>query len=69
VTSMNIAMSWSLIPLGGIAGGLAVATIGLSPALLVVGGAYLLATLAPAVQPRWKDMDRRPERVLASVTQ
>ncbi len=60
VTSMNIAMSWSLMPFGGILGGVAVAGLGLSPALLLVGAAYLVTTMAPAVQPRWKEMDRRP---------
>jgi MFS family permease len=61
VTSMNLAMSWSLIPFGGILGGVAVAALGISPALLLIGAAYLVTTMAPAVQPRWKDMDRRPE--------
>ena len=62
VTAMNLAMSWSLIPFGGILGGVTVAAFGLSPALLLIGAAYLVTTMAPAVQPRWKDMDRRPER-------
>jgi MFS family permease len=62
VTSMNLAMSWSLIPFGGLLGGVAVATAGLSPALLLIGGAYFVTTLAPAIQPRWKDMDRRREQ-------
>jgi MFS family permease len=65
VTSMNLAMSWSLIPFGGILGGVAVAALGVSPALLVIGAAYLVTTMAPAVQPRWKEMDVRPERVSA----
>ena len=60
VTSMNLAMSWSLIPFGGLLGGLAVAAWGLSPALLLIGAAYLVSTMAPAVQPRWKEMDQRP---------
>ena len=46
----------------GILGGVTVAAFGLSPALLLIGAAYLVTTMAPAVQPRWKDMDRRPER-------
>ena len=61
VTSMNLAMSWSLIPFGGLLGGVAVAAVGLSPALLLIGAAYLVTTMAPAVQPRWKEMDVRPE--------
>lgn len=63
VTSMNLAMSWSLIPFGGLLGGFAVAAFGLSPALLLIGAAYFVTTMAPAVQPRWKEMDVRPERV------
>ena len=61
VTSMNLALSWSLIPFGGLLGGVAVAAWGLSPALLLVGAAYFVTTMAPAVQPRWKEMDLRPE--------
>lgn len=60
VSSMNIAMSWSLIPLGGLLGGVLVAGVGLSPALLLVGGAYFLTTMLPAVQPRWRELDLRP---------
>jgi MFS family permease len=59
VSSMNLAMSWSLIPFGGLVGGLAVTAIGLSPALLAIGGAYLLTTMLPAVQPRWREIDNR----------
>ncbi len=59
VSSMNLAMSWSLIPFGGLVGGLAVTAIGLSPALLAIGTAYLLTTMLPAVQPRWREIDNR----------
>ena len=61
VTSMNLAMSWSLIPFGGLLGGVAIAAVGLSPALLLIGAAYFVTTMAPAVQPRWKEMDVRPD--------
>jgi MFS family permease len=61
VTSMNLAMSWSLIPFGGLLGGVLVAGFGIAPALLVVGGAYFVTTMVPAVQPRWRELDdRRP---------
>jgi MFS family permease len=60
VTSMNLAMSWSLIPFGGILGGVLVAGFGIAPALLVVGGAYFVTTMVPAVQPRWRELDDRP---------
>jgi MFS family permease len=62
VSSMNLAMSWSLIPFGGLLGGIAIAAIGLSPALLAIGTAYFLTTMLPAVQPRWREIDRRPAR-------
>ncbi|RLV47924.1 MFS transporter [Nocardioides mangrovicus] len=62
VSAMNIAMAWSLMPLGGVLGGVLVAGIGLSPALLVVGGAYFLTTMLPVVQPRWRELDRRPDQ-------
>jgi len=57
VSAMNIAMSWSLLPLGGLLGGVLVTATGLAPALLAVGTAYFVATMLPAVQPRWRDMD------------
>jgi MFS family permease len=63
VTSMNIAMSWSLIPFGGILGGVLVAGFGIAPALLAVGGAYLVTTMVPAFQPRWRELDRREQAV------
>jgi MFS family permease len=67
VTSMNIAMSWSLIPFGGLLGGVLVAGFGVAPALLVVGGAYLVTTMVPAFQPRWRELDdSRPSLELAS---
>jgi predicted MFS family arabinose efflux permease len=60
VTALSSAMCWSLMPLGGVLGGLLVGAVGLDPALLVVGVAYLVATMAPAVLPRFREMDRRP---------
>jgi MFS family permease len=63
VTSMNIAMSWSLIPFGGLLGGVLVAGFGIAPALVAVGGAYLVTTMVPAFQPRWRELDRREAAV------
>jgi MFS family permease len=60
VTSMNLAMSWSLIPFGGLLGGVLVTGLGISPALLLVGGAYFVTTMVPAVRPRWRELDERP---------
>ncbi|MEW2083131.1 MFS transporter [Streptomyces sp. NPDC005283] len=44
-------------PLGGLAAGFLIEQAGLATALLVVGGAYFLTTLAPAVFPSWREMD------------
>jgi len=62
VTSLTTAMCFALMPLGGLLGGVLVAGFGLSWAMLAVGVAYFLVTMLPAVDPRWRDMDRRPER-------
>ena len=43
--------------------GLLVAGFGLSAAMLRAGAAYFLVTMLPAVDPRWRDMDRRPAAV------
>ncbi|MET9554914.1 MFS transporter [Streptomyces sp. NPDC006645] len=45
------------MPLGGLTAGLLVENTGLSPALLLMGGAYLLATLSPLLLPAWHDLD------------
>lgn len=60
VSSLNSALCWSLIPFGGVVGGALVASYGLSPALLAIGAAYFAATMLPALQPRWRELDRRP---------
>lgn len=59
VSAFCLAASWSLMPLGGPAAGLAVTGLGLEPALLVFGLAYLLTTMAPAFSSTWREMDRR----------
>jgi MFS family permease len=60
VSSLNTALCWAGIPFGGLVGGACVAAIGLSPALLVLGGAYFAATMLPAVQPAWRTLDSPP---------
>ena len=54
------ALAWAGIPLGGLVGGLAVDTMGLTAAALVLGAVYLVATLTPFVLPVWREMDRPP---------
>jgi MFS family permease len=66
VSALNTALCWSLIPLGGVVGGLLIGGAGLTVAMLACGVAYFAVTMLPALQPQWREMDRRPERVLAA---
>ena len=59
VTALSSALCWSLMPFGGVLGGVLVSGIGLSPALLVVGVAYFATTMAPALIPSFRGMNRR----------
>jgi MFS family permease len=59
VTALSSALCWSLMPFGGVLGGALVSGIGLSPALLVVGLAYLAATMSPALIPSFRGMNRQ----------
>jgi hypothetical protein len=68
VSSLNTAICWSLMPLGGVLGGLAVTGRGLSPALLVAGAAYLVTTMAPTRLPSFRQMDRAPAPAAAKET-
>lgn len=63
VSSLVTAMCWSLMPLGGLLGGLLVEGIGVSWALIGVGVAYFAVTMLPAVDPRWREMGQRPARI------
>jgi MFS family permease len=58
VTSLSNALCWSLMPFGGILGGLLVSGLGLTTALVVVGLAYFATTMAPTVLPTFREMDR-----------
>ncbi|KRF34764.1 MFS transporter [Nocardioides sp. Soil805] len=60
VSSLNTAICWSLMPLGGLLGGVAVTALGLLPALLLAGAAYFLTTMAPTRVPSFRAMDRMP---------
>ncbi|MGH3306472.1 MAG: MFS transporter [Nocardioides sp.] len=60
VTSLTTAMCFALMPLGGLLGGLLVTGWGLTAAMLATGVAYFVVTMAPAVDPRWREMDDRP---------
>ena len=66
VSSLNTAICWSLMPLGGVLGGIAIAGLGLSPALLVAGAAYFVTTMAPTRLPSFRGMDRAPVEAVPS---
>jgi MFS family permease len=67
VSSLNTALCWSLMPLGGVLGGLAVTGLGLSPALLIAGIAYAATTMAPTRVPSFRAMDRAPSDATVSL--
>jgi MFS family permease len=68
VTSLTTAMCFALMPLGGLLGGVLVESGGLAVAMGAVGVAYLAATMLPAVDPRWREMDRRPTQPHVTTT-
>jgi MFS family permease len=63
VTALSSALCWSLMPFGGVLGGVLVSGMGLSPALLVVGAAYFAATMSPALIPSFRGMNRQERAV------
>jgi MFS family permease len=63
------ASAWIGVPFGSLLGGGLIAAIGLRPALLWMGAAMLVTTLAPFVFPAWRTMNRasREDPVSAGV--
>ena len=59
VTALSSALCWSLMPLGGVLGGVLVTGVGLDPAMIVLGLAYFVTTMAPALIPSFRGMNRR----------
>ncbi len=68
VTSLTTALAFALMPLGGLLGGVLVSGFGLTVAMLACGAAYFLVTMGPAVDPRWREMDDRPEPAVAATS-
>lgn len=58
VLSAINAIAWAGIPLGGLLGGWAASTLGVTPTLVISGVSALLVTLVPFVFPAWRDLDR-----------
>ena len=63
VSSLSTACCFALMPLGGLVGGFLVGGLGLTAAMLICGVAYFVVTMFPALDPRWREIDRRPERL------
>ena len=60
VTALIGAISWALIPFGGLVGGALIAGWGLDAALLIAGGCYFVVTLMPLALPNFRQFDRHP---------
>ncbi|HZE39185.1 MAG TPA: MFS transporter [Stackebrandtia sp.] len=57
VSTLTRALAWAGIPFGGMVGSAAVAAAGISPALLIIGAAYLVVTLVPGLRKEWAQMN------------
>lgn len=66
VSSLTTAMCFALMPFGGLVGGLLIGGIGWTPAVVAIGVAYFGITVLPALDPTWREMDRRPGPPAAS---
>jgi MFS family permease len=64
VSSLSTAACFALMPLGGLVGGFLVGGVGLGAALVVCGIAYFAVTMLPAVDPRWREIEKRSEPAL-----
>lgn len=60
VSTLVNSLAWSLIPLGGLVGGLSVTGLGLNPSLIIFGSAYLMLTLLPLFVPVFRQFNDRP---------
>jgi MFS family permease len=59
VRTLVVAVAWSGIPFGGLIGGGLIALVGVAPAAVAAGTAYLVTTAAAGLRKEWADMDRR----------
>lgn len=60
VSALNSSLCWSLIPFGGLVGGVLAATTGLRNATMIVGVAYFLVTLMPLLRKSFREFKKRP---------
>ncbi len=68
VTTLNTAICWSLMPFGGVLGGVLADSLGVVAGLLIVGFAYLAATMLPLAIPSFRQFDKpKPAEDLVAV--
>lgn len=60
VSSLNTALCWSLIPFGGLLGGVVISVVGDRAGFLVIGAVYTLVTLMPLAHPGFREFSARP---------
>ena len=64
VTTLNSALCWSLMPFGGLLGGVLSDGLGVVAALLIVGFSYFAATMLPLAIPAFRQFDKaKPELI------
>lgn len=68
VMALMDSLAWTGIPLGGLVAGAAVTAIGLAPAFVTAGVAYLLVTGLAGLRHEWREMDRRGHMSAATDT-
>lgn len=69
VNALGDSLGWAGIPLGGLAGGAAVASAGLVPTLLTFGATFFLTTNLAGLRPEWRQMDDRRKRTEEPIPQ
>ncbi|MDX3006863.1 MFS transporter [Kribbella solani] len=60
VNSLADAVCWTGVPLGGVIAGVAIAGVGMAPALLAGGAIYLIATMSPVLIGRHENWKATP---------
>lgn len=65
VSALSNSLCWSLIPFGGLVGGVLAATAGLRAATMIVGVAYFLVTLMPLLRKSFREFKNKPGDLVA----
>ncbi len=68
VSSLSSSMCYALMPFGGLVGATLITGVGLYPAFIVIGVAYLAVTMAPAFVPSFRQMNRQSQDAMETHT-